>query len=252
MRTKVSTNTFVSYCPGIHCCPNHISCSVPGRPPVEEQSSRLSAFYGVSTAVRLLRIGRGVRFSAAIENSEIHMGSSLKGNRVTADSSRSIAFANADRRACWGGVSPVAEPAESYEETALNRVDRSIVCSAKKPPRILLVDEARALHELHLVLLRSIPACVETLSSCSDMYFHKEHAYALVILVPHPESKETAEAAQFVRHRWRTAKILLLESESPMIDDWLYDDRAEPHLHPATICGVASRLISQEEFWVPA
>jgi hypothetical protein len=108
------------------------------------------------------------------------------------------------------------------------------------------------LHEVHLALLRSIPACVETLSSCSDMYFHEERSYALVILVPHPQSKETAEAAQFARHRWSAAKILLLESEFAMIDDWLYDDRAEPHLHPAAIRGAAIRLMSEQEYWTPA
>jgi hypothetical protein len=135
-----------------------------------------------------------------------------------------------------------------HEVIALNRADRSVIFTAKKPHRILLVDAAQALHELHLALLRSIPACVETLSSCSDMYFHEERAYALVILVPHPQSKETAEAAQFVRHRWSTARILLLESKSPLIDDWLYDDRAEPHLHPATIREAAIRLMCQQEY----
>jgi hypothetical protein len=84
------------------------------------------------------------------------------------------------------------------------------------------------------------------------LYFHEERAYALVILVPHPQSKEAAEAAHFVRHRWSAAKILLLESESALIDDWLYDDRAEPHLHPATIRGAAIGLMSQQEYWIRA
>ncbi|MGB6743904.1 MAG: hypothetical protein WBE38_09605 [Terracidiphilus sp.] len=138
------------------------------------------------------------------------------------------------------------------EVSALNGADEPLVASAKKPPRILLVDAVLALHELHRELLRSIPAIVETLASCTDMYAHEEHAYALVILVLHPHSRKTAEAADFVRHRWRAARILLLESESAEIDDWLYDERVDPHLHPMTLREAAIRLMTQEEYRVSA
>ena len=136
--------------------------------------------------------------------------------------------------------------------TTMGRADRSLVVSANKPARILLVDAAFALHELHLMLLRSIPAAVETLASCADMYHLKERAYALVILVFPPKSRETTEAADYVRHRWSTARILLLESESAMIDDWLYDERIDRHLHPTTLREAAIRLIAGEECWIPA
>jgi hypothetical protein len=121
-----------------------------------------------------------------------------------------------------------------------------------KAPRILLVDAALALHELHLMLLRSIPAVVDTLISSADMYFHQGQAYALVILAFFPRSRETTEAADFVRHRWSAARILLLERESAMIDDWLYDERVDPHLHPATLREAAIRLTAQEDYWFPA
>jgi hypothetical protein len=123
------------------------------------------------------------------------------------------------------------QPEGSSEAKALNRADVSLIVSAKKPPRILLVDATLALRDFHLELLRSIPAFVETLDSCADMYLHEEHAYALVILMLHTHLRETAEVAEFVRHRWRSARILLLESESRVIDDWLYDERVDPHLH---------------------
>ena len=143
-------------------------------------------------------------------------------------------------------------PGGSPEATALNRADMSLIVSAKKPPRILLVDATLALREFHLELLRSIPAIVETLASCADMYLHEGRAYALVILMLHTHSGETTEVAEFVRHRWRSARILLLESESPVIDDWLYDERVDPNLHPTTLREAAIRLMTQEEYRVPA
>lgn len=136
--------------------------------------------------------------------------------------------------------------------TMLNRTDQPHVVARKKPARILLVDAAPALDEWHLLLLRSIPAIVETLASCADLYLHQEHGYALVILVLHSNSRETAEAAHFVRHRWSAARILLLEGESAMIDDWLYDERIDPHSHPAKVREAAIRLMNEEKYWIPA
>jgi hypothetical protein len=139
------------------------------------------------------------------------------------------------------------QPRGPFEVDALNESDRSLVVSTEKSLRILVVDAALALHQMHLVLLRSIPAIVETLASCAEMYLHEEHAYALVILVLEPQSRETAEAAQFVRHRWSGARILLLERESAEIDDWLYDERVDPHLHPAAVYEAAIRLMAEEK-----
>jgi hypothetical protein len=102
------------------------------------------------------------------------------------------------------------------------------------------------------MLLRSIPALVEKLVSCTDLYFHEGNAYALVILVLLPQSRETAEVAHFVRHRWSEARILLLESESAAIDDWLYDERVDPYPHPATVRDAAIRLVTEEKYWIPA
>jgi hypothetical protein len=136
-------------------------------------------------------------------------------------------------------------PGGSPEVTALNRADQHLAVTGKKPARILLVDAALALQESHLLLLRSIPAIVETLTSCADMYLHEEHGYALVILVLHSKSRETAEAAHFVRQRWSAARILLFETESAMIDDWLYDERVDPHSHPAILLEAAIRLITE-------
>ena len=118
--------------------------------------------------------------------------------------------------------------------------------------RILLVGAALSLYEFHLTLLRAIPAAVKTLASCVDIYFHDEEAYALVILDLNRQSSEMAEAAQFVRHRWSAAKILLLESMSPSIDDWLYDERVDPGLHPVFVRQAAIRLIAPEKYWIRA
>ena len=144
------------------------------------------------------------------------------------------------------------EPGGASEATELNRDDVSLIVYAKERPRILLLDATHAVRECHLELLRSIPALVETLASCADMYLHAEYAYSLVILMLHTHSRETAQAAEFVRQRWRSARILLLQCESPEIDDWLYDERVDPHLHPATLRETAIRLMTQKEHGVPA
>lgn len=140
----------------------------------------------------------------------------------------------------------------SSEATGLDRADASLVVSPKRLPRILLVDATLGLREYHLELLRSIPAIVETLASCVDMYLHEEQVYSLVILMLHADSREIAEVAEFVRHRWRPARILLLESESPVIDDWLYDERVDPHLHPSILREAAIRLMAEDEHGVRA
>jgi len=147
---------------------------------------------------------------------------------------------------------PQPQLRRTCEVTTLSRASGPLVISARKPPRILLVDVALALNELHLELLRSIPAIVETLASCADMFLHEEDAYGLVILVLHTQPRETAEVADFVRHRWSAARILLLESESAVIDDWLYDERVDPHPHPATVRDAAVRLMTEERHWIQA
>jgi hypothetical protein len=158
----------------------------------------------------------------------------------------------AGRFAHRGFTSRGPQPGETPEAIARSRADQSDAVTTKEPARILLVDATLALHESHLSLLRSIPAIVETLTSCADMYLHEERDYALVLLALHSEPRETAEAANFVRHRWGAARILLLEGESAMIDDWLYDERVDPHLHPARLREAAIRLMTEEEYWISA
>jgi hypothetical protein len=182
------------------------------------------------------------------KNPEIRMISSQTSTSpITSGSASGVGGRNSNRFAREDFDPYRPQPGGSSAATTLNRADVSLVVSAKKPPRILLVDATLALREFHLVLLRTIPAIVETLASCADIYLHEEHAYALVILMLHTHSRETAEVAEFVRHRWRSARILLLESESPVIDDWLYDERVDPHLHPTTLREAAIRLMAQEE-----
>jgi hypothetical protein len=180
------------------------------------------------------------------------MSSSPKCTALIARGSSSVGAIHADSFPSPGFDPRHPQPCGSSEVTTLSRADRSLVVSAKKPARILPVDAALALCELHITLLRSIPAFVEKLVSCADMYLHEEDAYAIVILVLHPQARETAEVAHFVRHRWSAARILLLDSESAVIDDWLYDERVDPHPRPATMRDAAIRLMAEEEYWIPA
>jgi len=194
----------------------------------------------------------GFRSLRCSRNAEIRMTSSPRCTALVAGGSSSVGAVQADSFARPGVDPHHPRPPESSEVTRLSRVGRSLVVSARRPPRILLVDAALAMYELHIALLRSIPAFVEKLVSCADMYLHEEDAYALVILALRPQARETAEVAHFVRHRWSAARILLLESESAVIDDWLYDERVDPHPQPATVRDAAIRLMTEEQYWIPA
>jgi hypothetical protein len=206
-----------------------------------------------AVSATLRRGARGIQLVGGLKNPGIDMISSHKGTtNIRSGASSSVGVIHGDCFARGSFDSRRPKPEGPSEVSALNGVDGSLVVSSKKLPRILLVDAALALHELHLELLRSIPALVEKLVSCADMYLHEENAYALVILVLQHQAGETAEVAHFVRHRWSAARILLLESESAVIDDWLYDERVDPHPHPAAVRDAAIRLMTEEKYWVPA
>ncbi len=179
------------------------------------------------------------------------MASSLKREDLITSASSRVGVVHTNRIVRRDTDPRRSQPGGLSEVVALSRYDRPHVVSSKRPPRILVVDSALGLGKLHLVFLRSIPAIVETVASCADMYLHQERAYALVILVLDPRAKETAEAAHFVRRRWSAARILLLERESAVIDDWLYDERVDPNLNPATVCETVIRLMTGQEHWIP-
>ncbi|HTU49716.1 MAG TPA: hypothetical protein VMF56_03925 [Acidobacteriaceae bacterium] len=179
------------------------------------------------------------------------MTSSPKGAGLIATAPPGVDVGRPDR-VVRGGFDPGRpQPGGSPEATTQYRAAQSPVVAVGRPPRILLVEPALELRELHLLLLRSIPAIVETLACCADMYLNQEPAYALVILVLDSQTREIAAATRFVRHRWSAARILLLESEPTMIDDWLYDERVDPRLHPATVREAAIRLMTEEKYWIP-
>jgi 6-phosphogluconolactonase (cycloisomerase 2 family) len=148
------------------------------------------------------------------------MTSSPQSSDLTKTASSGVGAVDHGDRFAHGGFYPRCQQAgESAHATTLKGADQRLVATAKKPARILLVDAALALHESHLLLLRSIPAVVKTLASCADMYLHDEDDYALVILVLNSELRVAAEVAHFVRHRWVAARILLLEDSYTTIDD---------------------------------
>jgi hypothetical protein len=184
--------------------------------------------------------------SADRKDAEIQMALSPKGTDFITSACPGVG-SDHEARLAYRDLDPYhMQPRESPKLATRDRADEDLIVTAKKPARILLVDAARALQELHLLLLRSIPAVVETLPSCIDMYLHEEHDYTLVMLVLHSCSKETAEAAHFVRHRWNSARILLLEGAPTAIDDWLYDERIDPYLDPVKIRDAVLRLMTEK------
>jgi hypothetical protein len=193
---------------------------------------------------------RSIHYYAPSRSREIHMTSSPNRTALIRKAfSGDGAAHHADRLAQRGLDPRTPRPDGLPELTTPNQDNRSIVVTARKPARILLVDAALALNESHVSLLRSIPAIVVSLASYAGMYLHEEHGYALVILAPHPKSREDSEAA---RRRWSAARIILLESEPSMIDDWLYDERVDPNSHPATLREAAIRQMTESKYWIEA
>jgi hypothetical protein len=96
------------------------------------------------------------------------MTSSRNAGALVASGSSGFGTVHADRFALPDLDPHPPQSRGSSELTTIGRADRSLVVYAEKPPRILLVDAALALHELHLVLLRSIPAIVESLASSAE------------------------------------------------------------------------------------
>lgn len=181
------------------------------------------------------------------------MNSSPKDAALTRSASSGDGAAHHADRFVQRGLDPRPPQSPGLSEvTTQNRANRSIVVTAREPARILLVDAALALNESHVSLLRSIPAIVVILTSYADMYLHEEHGYALVILALHPQARRDCEAARFVRRRWSAARVLLLESESALIDDWLYDERVNPNSHPATLREAAIRQMTEAKYWIQA
>ncbi len=181
------------------------------------------------------------------------MISNPKGAALIVSGTHSAVNAGCADRSALRGFSPgLPQPAGSRSVIMLNRANQFPPVPAEQPPRILLVGAALALRELHVALLRSIPAIVESLGSGVDMHRHKGGAYALVVLMLRQQSREMAEAAHFVRRHWGAARILLLESESGVIDDWLYDERVDPDSSPAIMRETAIRLVTGEAYWIRA
>jgi len=125
----------------------------------------------------------------------------------------------------------------------LERFTDAPLVSVQSSPSILVVNAALSLHESHVQFIRAIPAIVEIVPSCADLYSHSKRGYALVILALDREAGETTDAANFARQQWSTAKILLIEAERATIDDWLYDERVEPDCTAEAICDAAKRLL---------
>src|SRR5579863_7588242 len=131
------------------------------------------------------------------------MTSSAKGTALFTSATSGVgAIHRADRFAKRGFDPRRPQPGGSSEATTLNRADQPAVVTAKKPARILLVDAGLALQESHLLLLRSIPAIVETLVSSADMYLHEEHGYWVSIpdcerLLGRPEGKSDKPVATY-------------------------------------------------------
>jgi hypothetical protein len=194
--------------------------------------SRSISIRGESSAFKK-RLVAAFSFLHRLRNREIHLTLLPEGAAlIRSASSGDDAVYDVDRFSRRGSEPRRIQLGTSPQTTTPNRTDQLLTVSPNTPARILLVNGSFTLSESHLLPLQSIPAIVETLGSCADMYLHKGHGYALVVLFPHCKPSETAEAAHFVRHQW-----------SAMIDDWLYDERVDPYSHPATLCEAAIRLI---------
>lgn len=56
---------------------------------------------------------------------------------------------------------------------------------------------------------------------------------------------ELDEACRFIRHRWPTAKIVVVRAGENFLEDALYDDRIRPDTSPEHLCKAVLRLLNR-------
>ena len=83
-----------------------------------------------------------------------------------------------------------------------------------------------------------------TATTYRELFGIPAHECIRIAVLNHTLSREElAAAARLIRRRWPPARILVVSTKSPPIDDPLYDDRVSPGLPPELLFTAINRLV---------
>lgn len=112
---------------------------------------------------------------------------------------------------------------------------------------ILLVDANTDLRESRRLLLQSLSlTAVDAVPRFAEViHLIPESSFDLIVIALDPNEVEAADVAEFARHYWNKAKILLLGTLTGEWDDWIYDEIVDPHWSPSILMEAARNLLQQ-------
>lgn len=109
------------------------------------------------------------------------------------------------------------------------------------PARVLSVGRADEDVLIREPLDQSPDFCFSHANDYRELWrLSRGHTYDAVIFHNSLGCFELEEAARLVRHRWPSAKILLIRSGEITLEDPLYDQRLRPPVDPNTLMSVLS------------
>ena len=118
----------------------------------------------------------------------------------------------------------------------------------KSSLRILSIGAAEPMRVAYDIFLQLHRCELASAADYRDLYaLPTEEKWEIAVLYHSLSQEEMRESAHFIRRRWPEARILLVRSEVPCMDDALYDDRVVPGVNPEVLLAVVDRLAASRE-----
>ncbi len=109
---------------------------------------------------------------------------------------------------------------------------------------VLLVSPESDLLDTRHRLLSSSHISVHAIGNYAEVYQLPEHnRYNLIVLSIRPNQIQACHVAEYARHRWPKAKLLLLGENCGCFEDHLYDEIVNPCGNPSGLIQAAERLL---------
>ncbi len=109
---------------------------------------------------------------------------------------------------------------------------------------VLLVDPEPDLLDTRYRLLSSSHISVHAIGSYAEVYQLPElDCYNLIVVSIRPNLLQACHVAEYARHRWPQAKLLLLGENCGCFEDHLYDEIVNPCGNPSGLIQAAERLL---------
>ena len=112
-----------------------------------------------------------------------------------------------------------------------------------EPSTVLLADSDLELLSYRALLLSRSNYIVVTASNYREVFdLRGESRFCLAVLSSNFGELALRAAAEFIRRRWPSTRILILGSTRPPLDDSLYDEAVEYRFQPQEFLSVLERL----------